>query len=61
MLVGYLGGIQGLSPRLRGNRQLARLAVRGHGSIPALTGKPRFVPTDATVRKVYPRAYGETR
>ncbi len=50
----------GLSPRLRGNRELL---VAGNGeprSIPALTGKPEYHRRIEAIERVYPRAYGET-
>ena len=46
--------IEGLSPRVRGNRDRAN--ELGQGSIPACTGEPR----DKLSCKVYPRVYGGT-
>ena len=51
----------GLSPRLRGNPVHGPRMTRRFGSIPALTGKPRIAAICADTRRVYPRAYGETR
>ena len=52
---------QGLSPRVRGNRQVETVRPPGRGSIPARTGEP--YPTGPRLRQVpvYPRAYGGTR
>ena len=52
--------VEGLSPRVRGNRMGQARRARRSGSIPACTGKPP--PASATGRDVpvYPRVYGET-
>ena len=50
----------GLSPRLRGNHRAGSYARGVARSIPALTGKPQVRIHDLKLRKVYPRAYGET-
>ncbi len=51
----------GLSPRLRGNQILGAVLPAPRGSIPALTGKPPASQPAHGLRRVYPRAYGETR
>ena len=51
----------GLSPRIRGNRQLDEAHGVVPGSIPAHTGKPWIAARDARAERVYPRAYGETQ
>ena len=52
--------VDGLSPRLRGNRQGGRLDDVGHGSIPAPAGKPKSCIHWCVGSAVYPRACGET-
>ena len=50
----------GLSPRVRGNRTVARAGLCGPGSIPACTGKPGHADQFRGFLEVYPRVYGET-
>ena len=50
----------GLSPRGRGNRHVAPLAMVVEGSIPAWAGKPRPGHVAWNPRRVYPRVGGET-
>ena len=50
----------GLSPHVRGNRQLLQRVPVLVGSIPACTGKPGTVAETWMTPRVYPRMYGET-
>ena len=50
----------GLSPRVRGNLDVAEVTNQWHGSIPARAGKPKIVPRKDNAYRVYPRACGET-
>ena len=50
----------GLSPRVRGNRGVARSRPRRPRSIPACTGEPRTATQRRTAEAVYPRVYGGT-
>ena len=50
---------RGLSPRVRGSRNLQRRLFKGIGSIPACAGKPRSLGCGPTERRVYPRVCGE--
>ena len=52
---------EGLSPRVRGNRNGKYDAVDNDGSIPACTGEPAGRPCSASPTGVYPRVYGGTR
>ena len=52
--------VGGLSPRVRGNRHIARRAQRLHGSIPARAGEPGCAAPATCTRGVYPRACGGT-
>ena len=51
---------QGLSPRMRGNRQPAEALQHRPGSIPAHAGEPRGIPRHENPTGVYPRACGGT-
>ena len=50
----------GLSPRVRGNRQLAGIAGAGLRSIPACAGEPLSGSKGGASRRVYPRVCGGT-
>ena len=50
----------GLSPRVRGNRQLFSQCLRAHGSIPACAGQPLCRTARWTCWPVYPRVCGAT-
>ena len=52
--------LTGLSPRVRGNLRETVTEWTGSRSIPACTGKPRFLIPRKTPYRVYPRVYGET-
>ena len=54
------GEVQGLSPRVRGNRTWANSSRSLRGSIPARAGEPRDLVRDELVVGVYPRACGGT-
>ena len=51
---------QGLSPRVRGNRERQCVRAVRHGSIPACAGEPSPPPVFADLREVYPRVCGGT-
>ena len=51
---------KGLSPRVRGNRLQLRVDEPRPRSIPACTGKPQWRAPRPSVKRVYPRVYGET-
>ena len=51
---------RGLSPRVRGNRGLTGVGLRGLGSIPAGAGKPGSTRGPRRSARVYPRGCGET-
>ena len=53
-------GLDGLSPRVRGNRQAGRADGAPTGSIPACTGEPPAAPAQRSSGTVYPRVYGGT-
>ena len=53
-------GLRGLSPRVRGNRDDARIRAAAKGSIPARAGEPFGGAMYQRVVKVYPRACGGT-
>ena len=54
--------MQGLSPRMRGNREPEAPAGRGIlGSIPAHAGEPSCTPRPRKSARVYPRACGGTK
>ena len=53
-------GLQGLSPRGRGNRRSAHDTATGRGSIPAWAGKPIVAKAFSSLAMVYPRVGGET-
>ena len=55
-----LSAPQGLSPRVRGNRQRQRRRRRVWGSIPACTGEPVINFASDLPAEVYPRVYGGT-
>ena len=50
----------GLSPRVRGNRPIARIEKRFDGSIPACAGEPTANLARTCGDKVYPRVCGGT-
>ena len=52
--------VQGLSPRVRGNRGVAPWAVTDRGSIPACAGEPRRADHVSGRGAVYPRVCGGT-
>ena len=52
--------LQGLSPRVRGNREAFDLTGDPIGSIPACTGEPRTAAPRQNPGQVYPRVYGGT-
>ena len=51
---------RGLSPRVRGNQDLAGGAVDAERSIPARAGEPASTGTSTPTSRVYPRACGGT-
>ena len=51
---------KGLSPRLRGNPQVASYAIMEYRSIPAFAGEPRWTWPPGWPLKVYPRVCGGT-
>ena len=53
--------LQGLSPRVRGNRRRRRNGLRCMGSIPACAGEPEFIRQGVRAIGVYPRVCGGTR
>ncbi len=53
-------GIQGLSPRMRGNLRLVLDESIVGGTIPAYAGKPSYRPARAKWLRDYPRVCGET-
>ncbi len=53
-------GLRGLSPRVRGNRQLLSNHAKRLGSIPARAGQPHAGRQSERRRTVYPRACGAT-
>ena len=52
--------VQGLSPRVRGNRSAHCPVLSNRGSIPARAGEPAFTAASLNLDKVYPRACGGT-
>ena len=52
--------LDGLSPRVRGNRTMAELEVMDEGSIPACAGEPCLIGTATEGNEVYPRVCGGT-
>ena len=50
----------GLSPRVRGNRNVTRGRISPYGSIPACAGEPRGHLGWAALPTVYPRVCGGT-
>ncbi len=52
--------LEGLSPRVRGNRWKKRRDGRKSGSIPACTGEPDTRRAPPGTARVYPRVYGGT-
>ena len=52
--------LEGLSPRMRGNRRAPRHGRRETGSIPAHAGEPTRTPSCRSGPRVYPRACGGT-
>ena len=61
MAPAWFGCMQGLSPRLRGNRHRNNPAWPCLGSIPAPAGEPPSLPACLQFRWVYPRACGGTQ
>ncbi len=57
----YARNTGGLSPRVRGNRMVGRIARLHRRSIPACTGEPPRARHIAHRFSVYPRVYGGTR
>ena len=57
---GYAEGVEGLSPRARGNRLLSPPVARPVGSIPAGAGEPSRRRAAAAAAAVYPRGRGGT-
>ena len=57
---GELTMLQGLSPRVRGNRDPQHVLPVGNGSIPARAGEPMLVGLASLRSRVYPRACGGT-
>ena len=53
-------GMEGLSPRVRGNRQYIPVPAAELRSIPACAGEPRSFARATSRRKVYPRVCGGT-
>ena len=53
-------GVAGLSPRVRGNRDVLSDAITAGGSIPARAGEPKAIITYTDAQEVYPRACGGT-
>ena len=54
------GVLDGLSPRVRGNRRRASLPEPRHGSIPACAGEPFSARSLSATERVYPRVCGGT-
>ena len=52
--------VEGLSPRVRGNRHVATVARSCHGSIPACAGEPGSTISPDLQQRVYPRVCGGT-
>ena len=50
----------GLSPRVRGNPDAARIVLARHGSIPACAGEPVSTRSSTTTTRIYPRVCGGT-
>ncbi len=60
--VGFLfAPVQGLSPRVRGNRAAQLVGSTGSRSIPACAGEPLLAPSPLTPLTVYPRVCGGTQ
>ena len=57
----HVQALQGLSPRVRGNRGRERAQPALRGSIPACTGEPKKGFPYIMEQRVYPRVYGGTR
>ena len=53
--------IDGLSPRVRGNRKISAAESASPGSIPACAGEPRRRNADYQILEVYPRVCGGTK
>ena len=56
----YFNKFEGLSPRVRGNRNRTAIPGARPGSIPACAGEPHFYCRDAFAARVYPRVCGGT-
>ena len=52
--------VEGLSPRMRGNRHLSSRFSQHLGSIPAHAGQPSGLRSSKSIMRVYPRACGAT-
>ena len=52
--------LEGLSPRVRGNRAGYTRAAMAKGSIPACAGEPGYHPAGRVMGEVYPRVCGGT-
>ena len=57
---GRLHGLQGLSPRMRGNRSEAFSFLSSMGPIPAYAGEPPQMKTGDSALGAYPRVCGGT-
>ena len=59
-IVGPMGPMTGLSPRVRGNQKVPARPTAFQGSIPACAGEPFRFPLEYPHCKVYPRVCGGT-
>ena len=57
---GYGAFVEGLSPRVRGNRSSDTSMTRSRGSIPACAGEPLLLAVRKSATEVYPRVCGGT-
>ena len=60
LMLTFMAGRKGLSPRVRGNRGVARAGLYDAGSIPACAGEPSLAGCTETGVWVYPRVCGGT-
>ena len=60
-VLAVIPGLEGLSPRVRGNPIVLPRVVRVCGSIPACAGEPLRDQELRDMRRVYPRVCGGTR
>ena len=51
---------EGLSPRVRGNRDITEHEIQASGSIPACAGEPHYYNETTESDGVYPRVCGGT-